>query len=97
MFAFAYVCVVLNCVCVLCVIYRVELCALLFIFEFGVVVWLMCALACDGVWCVCVCMCYCVVFVRVVLVCWNMFVCFVWDVVCDDVWFAFVVALVCFV
>ena len=29
------------------------------------------------------------------LLCSNMFVCFVWDVLCDDAWFVFVFVFVC--
>ena len=34
-----------------------ELCALVFMFEFNVIVWFVCALVCDGVWCVCAYVC----------------------------------------
>ena len=37
--------------------------------------------------CVYVCGFSCVLFVLFVLLCSNMFVCFVWDALCDDVWF----------
>ena len=37
----------------------------------------------------------CVLFVRFVFV--DVFVCFVWDVLCDVVWFVVVRVIVCFV
>ena len=43
-------------------IYRVGLCALLVSCVFNVLVWIVCALVCDGVWCVCVCVFSCVLF-----------------------------------
>ena len=45
------------CVCALCVSYRMEMRALLFLIVFSVTVWFGCALVCDGVWCVCACAC----------------------------------------
>ena len=64
---------------------------------FNVIVWYVCALVCDGVWCVCVRVCVIfmgVLFVRFVLLYLNVFVCFVWDVLCD-VWFVVVCVFVC--
>ena len=46
------------CLCVFCAPYRVDLCALLFLYEFNVIVWFVCALVCDGVWCVCAFVCF---------------------------------------
>ena len=97
MFACLLLCAVLKCGYVLCVAYRVELRALLFLCELDVIVWFVCALVCDGVWCVCACVFSCVLFVRFVLLCSNMFMCFVWDVLCDHAWFVFVFVFVCFV
>ena len=45
---------------------------------------------------VCACVFSCVLFVRFVLSCLKMCV-FVWNVLCDDVWFVIVVVFVCFV
>ena len=65
-----FVCLVcdLSCGCVWFVV---------FVYMFDVVVWFVCALLCDGVWCLCVRVCVsCVLFVRFVLLCLNMLVCF---------------------
>ena len=45
------------CLCVLCVVFRVELCASLCLCELNVIVWFVCAFMCDGVWCVGVRLC----------------------------------------
>ena len=84
LFLWASVCGVLRCVCESCVVYRVGICDLLFLCEFNVIVWFVCALVCDGVWCVCACVFSCVLFVRFAVLCSNMFVCFAWDVLHDD-------------
>ena len=48
-----------------CVTYRVELCGLLFLCVFDVIVWFVCALVCGGIWWVCALVCVsCVLFVR---------------------------------
>ena len=76
-------CVCLVCVCVfcayvcLCVLFvplRVELRAWLCLCMFNVIVWFVRALVCDGVCCVCACVFSCVLFVRLVLLCLNLFV-----------------------
>ena len=95
-FSCVLLCAVLKCGCVLCVAYRVELRALLFLCELDVIVWFGCALVCVGVWCVRLCVLLCVAGAGCLL-CSNMFVCFVWDVLCDDAWFVFVFVFVCFV
>ena len=43
----------------------------------------------------CVCVFSVVLFVRFVLLCLNMFVRAVWEVLCDDVRFVFVIVFVC--
>ena len=82
------------CLCVLRVVYRVEFCDLLFSCNVDVIVWFVGALVCDGVWCVCAFVWCLVSFVRFVLLCSNLVVCFVWDVLCDDEWFVFVCVFV---
>ena len=65
---------------------------------FDAVVWSACALVCDGVWCLCVRLC--VFLCAVCAVCFVVFeydCVFVWNVLCDDVWFVIVVVFVCFV
>ena len=62
---------------------------------FSVTVWFVCALVCDGVWCVCVCVFYCIVCAMCFLLCLNMFVRFVWDVVSADVWFVLAFVFAC--
>ena len=59
---------------------------------FSVIVYFGSALVCDGVWCVCflVC-CLCGLFCGVGI-CLCMFV---WNVLCDDVWFVVGVVFVC--
>ena len=63
----------------------------------SVIVWFVCALVCDGVWCVCVRVrvFLCVVCAACFLFYLNVFVCFVWDVLCDDVRFVLVFVFVC--
>ena len=56
--------------CALCVIFRVDVCALLFLCVINAIVWFVCALVCVVVWCV-VCdvsFILCVVCVRAVFV-----------------------------
>ena len=59
------------CLCDLCLIYCVELCALLFLCVECDCVECVCALVCDGVWCVCVCVFSCALFAWFVLLCLN--------------------------
>ena len=40
--------------------------------EITVIMWFVCALVCDVVWCVCVCLFSCVLLVRFVLLCSNL-------------------------
>ena len=57
-FSCLIMCFVLNCVCVFCVTYRVDVCEVLSLCEFDLVVWFVCALVCDGVWFVCASVCF---------------------------------------
>ena len=71
------------CLCVLFVTYRVEMRALLCLCVFSVTVWFVCALVCDGVWCVsvrarvflsCQCVSFSVLFEFVCAFCLGCFV-----------------------
>ena len=80
------------------VTYRVELCDLLFWCVKSDCVECVCALVCDGVWCVCAFVCFLVRCLRGLVCCvWVCLCMFVWDVLCDDVWFVLGVLFVCFV